>query len=126
MRSTLAALQGHIQVFSPKVHMRPLGGGFYLVTTPTATLTVGVVGNQIVAGNAAPAKLRAFASAPTVPSGGHGAIVFNASLSQALKLTGSLVKSAQAQLILSELKQFSGWLAATPSALTGNLTLTVK
>ena len=123
---TLAALQGHIQVFSPNVHMRPVGGGFYVVTSPTLTLTVGVVGNQVVAGNTSPAKLRAFAAAPTAQSSGHGAIAFNADLAQALKLTGGLVKSAQAQLIASQLKQFSGWLAATPSALTGNLSVTVK
>jgi Protein of unknown function (DUF3352) len=123
---TLAAIQAHIQAFSPKVHMTPVGGGFYLITTPTLTVNVGVVGSQIVAGNTSVAKLRAYAAAPTAPSSGHGAVAFNSSLSQALKLTGGLVKSAQAQLVISELKQFSGWLAATPSALTGDLTLTVK
>ena len=123
---TLAAVQSHIQIFSPNVHMRSVGGGFYAVTSPSLNLTVGVVGNQIVAGNASPARLRVFAAAPTAPSSGHGAIAFNSNLSQAIKLTGGLVKSAQAQLILSELRQFSGWLAASPSALTGNLTVTVK
>jgi hypothetical protein len=123
---TLAALRSHIQAFSPKVHMRSVGGGFYAVTSPSVNLTVGVVGNQIVAGTVSPARLRAFASASTAPSAGHGAIAFNASLSQALKLTGGLVKSAEAQLVLRELKQFSGRVAATPSALTGNMTVTVK
>lgn len=123
---TLAAVQAHIQAFSPKVQMKPVGGGFYLVTSPTLTVNVGVVGSQLVAGNTSVAKLRAFAAEPTTPSTGHGAIAFNASLSQALKLTGGLVKSAEARLVVSELNSFSGWLAATPSALTGNLTLTVK
>jgi hypothetical protein len=126
VRQTLAALQSHIHLFSPKIQMSSIGGGFYTVKSPTVTLTVGVVGNQIVAGNASPARLRAFAAAPTAPAGGHGAIALNADLSQALKLTGGLVKSAQAQLVLSELKQFSGWIEATPSALTGNLSLTIK
>lgn len=126
VRSTLSALQSHIQVFSPKIRMSAIGGGFYAVKSPTINLNVGVVGNQIVAGNASPARLRAFAAAPTAPAAGHGAIALNTDLSQTIKLTGGLVKSARAQLVLSELKQFSGWIEATPSALTGNLTLTVK
>lgn len=123
---TLAALQSHIQTFSSSLRMRPLGGGFYAVASRTVNLTVGVIGNQLVAGNATPAKLRAYASAPTAPAAGHGAIAFNASLAQALKFTGGLVHNSQAQLILSELNSFSGWIGATPSALTGNMTVTVK
>jgi hypothetical protein len=43
-----------------------------------------------------------------------------------LKLTGGLVHSTQAQLILSQLKSFSGWIGNTPSALTGNALITIK
>ena len=123
---TLANLQKHIHSFSAKVNMRPLGGGFYLVTSQSVNIAVGVVGNQLVAGTASPAKLRAFAAQPTTPSGGHGAIAFKESLPQVLKLTGGLVRSPQAQLILSQLNDFSGWIANTPSALTGNALITIK
>jgi hypothetical protein len=79
-----------------------------------------------VAGNAPVSKLRAFATKPTTPSGGRGAIAFSESLPQVLKLTGGLVHSTQAQLILSQLKSFSGWIGNTPSALTGNALITIK
>ena len=84
------------------------------------------MGDQLVAGNTSIAKLHAFAIKPTTPSGGHGAIAFSESLPQVLKLTGGLVHSAHAQLILSQLNHFSGWLANTPSALTGNALVTIK
>ncbi len=126
VRQTLSNLQKHIHSFSPNINMRPAGGGFYLITSPSLTAAVGLVGNQLVAGNASIAKLRAFATKPTTPSGGHGAISFKESLPQVLKLTGGLVRSPQAQLILSQLNSFSGWIADTTSALTGNLQITLK
>ncbi|HET6869010.1 MAG TPA: DUF3352 domain-containing protein [Solirubrobacteraceae bacterium] len=123
---TLANLSKHIQSLAPGTSMRPVGGGFYLVSRPSLTFAVGLVGNQLVAGNASISKLRAFATKPTTPSGGQGAIAFSESLPQVLKLTGGLVHSTQAQLILSQLKAFSGWIANTPSALTGNALVTIK
>ncbi|MGA8761389.1 MAG: hypothetical protein WB562_00740, partial [Candidatus Sulfotelmatobacter sp.] len=123
---TLANLQTHIHSFSPTTGMRPLGDGFYEVTNPSLTFVIGLVGNQLVAGNASPAKLRSFATKPTVPSGGRGAIAFSESLQQVLKLTGGLVSSTEAQLILSQLNAFSGWIANTPSALTGHAVVTIK
>lgn len=126
VNQTLANLQKHIHALSPTTNMKPLGGGFYLLSTSSATVAVGVVGKQLVAGNAPPARLRAFAAEPTKQSDGHGAIAFSESLQQVTKLTGALVHSPQAQLILSELKDFSGWVANTPSALTGNLRVTIK
>ena len=71
-------------------------------------------------------RLRAFATSPAKPSGGHSAITFSESLPQVLKLTGAFVHSTEAQLILGQLKAFSGWLGNTPSALTGNALLTIK
>jgi Protein of unknown function (DUF3352) len=123
---TLANLQKHIHALSPTTNMKPIGGGFYLITTSSVTIAVGVVGNQLVAGNAPLSRLRAFASEPTKPSGGHGAIAFSESLPQVAKLTGGLVHSPEAQLILSQLKSFSGWMANTPAALTGNALITIK
>jgi hypothetical protein len=123
---TLANVQKHIHSFSPTTGMRSIGGGFYLVTNPSLTFVVGLVGNQLVAGNASPAKLRTFAIKPTMPSGGHGAIAFSESLQQVLKLTGGLVPSTEARLILSQLNDFSGWIANTPSALTGHAVVTIK
>jgi hypothetical protein len=123
---TLSNLQKHIHALSATTGMRPLGGGFYAVTDPSLTFDIGLVGNQLVAGNAPLARLRAFATEPTKPSGGRGAVAFSESLPQVLKLTGGLLHSAQAQLILSQLRDFSGWIANTPSALTGNALVTVK
>jgi hypothetical protein len=123
---TLANLQKHISSFTPTTSMKSLGGGFYELTNPSLTFVIGVVGNQLVAGNASPAKLRSFATKPTVPSGGHGAIAFSESLQQVLKLTGGLLPSTEAQLILSQLNDFSGWIANTPSALTGHAIVTIK
>jgi hypothetical protein len=123
---TLANLQKHIGSLAAGTSMKPLGGGFYLVSRRSLTFAVGVVGNQLVAGNASLSKLRAFAANPTKPSGGHGAIAFSESLAQVLKLTGAFVHSPEAQLILGQLKSFSGWLGNTPSALTGNALLTIK
>jgi hypothetical protein len=123
---TLANLQKHIGSLAAGTSMKSLGGGFYLVSRQSLTFVVGLVGNQLVAGNASVAKLRAFATGPTKPSGGQGAIAFSESLPQVLKLTGALVHSAEAQLILGQLKSFSGWIGNTPSALTGNALLTIK
>jgi hypothetical protein len=123
---TLANVQQHIGALAQGTSMRPIGGGFYLVTRQSLRFAIGVVGDQLVAGNASVAKLRAFAANPTKPSGGHGAIAFSESLPQVLKLTGGLVHSTEAQLILSQLRDFSGWIANTPSALTGNALLTIK
>ena len=123
---TLANLAKHIQSFAAGTSMKPVGGGFYLVRRQSLTFAVGLVGNQLVAGNASISKLRAFAAKPTQPSGGHGAIAFSESLPQVLKLTGGLVHSTEAQVILSQLKAVSGWLANTPSALTGNAQVTIK
>jgi len=123
---TLANLQKHIGSLAAGTSMKSLGGGFYLVSRQSLTFVVGLVGNQLVAGNASPAKLRAFATSPTKPSGGHGAIAFSESLPQVLKLTGAFVHSTEAQLILGQLKAFSGWLGNTTSALTGNALLTIK
>src|SRR5690348_4340067 len=79
---TLANLSKHIQSLAPGTSMRPVGGGFYVVSRPSLTFAVGLVGNQLVAGNASIAKLRAFATRPTTPSGGQGAIAFSESLPQ--------------------------------------------
>jgi hypothetical protein len=123
---TLANLSKHIQSLAAGTSMRSLGGGFYLVSRQSVTFAIGLVGSQLVAGNASLSKLRTFATKPTTPSGGHGAIAFSESLPQVLKLTGGLVHSTEAQLILSQLKAFSGWIANTPSALTGNALVTIK
>ena len=123
---TLANLQKHIQTLSPQTSMRSVGGGFYVVTNASLRFTIGLVGNQVVAGNTSLARLRSFAAEPTKPSGGHGAISFSESLPQVLKLTGGLLHSTQAQLILGQLQGFSGWIANTTSALTGNALLTIK
>jgi hypothetical protein len=122
-----AKLASHIHSMSPQLSATALPGGFYAVRHGKDTFNVGVVGNQIVGGNVPPAALRGFAATPTSPlSGAQGAMAFSASLAQALKLTGDLVHSPQAELVLSQLGDVTGWLSVSPSALTGSATLGIK
>ena len=122
-----AKLQSHLRSLSPKLSATSIGAGFYALKEGSKTYNVGVVGNQIVAGNATPAALRQFAAEPVAPAAGaHGALAFRVSLQQALHLTGNLVHAPEATLILSQLGDVTGWLSASPGALTGSATLSIK
>ncbi len=49
-----------------------LGGGFYEIKQPgSSPVTIGVVGNQLVAGKATPTQLKAFAASPHAPGSGR-------------------------------------------------------
>ena len=126
--AAFAKLQAHVHSLSPKLSATPIGAGFYALKEGSSkTFDVGVVGNQIVAGNATPAALRQFAAEPTAPAAGaQGALAFRVSLQQALRLTGGLLHSPQATLVLSQLGDLTGWLAASPNAMTGSATLSIK
>ncbi|HTX47210.1 MAG TPA: DUF3352 domain-containing protein, partial [Solirubrobacteraceae bacterium] len=114
-----------------------LGGGFYQIKEPASPvtgvagkptlLTLGVTGNQLVVGKATVAQEKAFAAAPSAPASfAHGSVAFQVALSSLLqsKLSGGgSTASAIAQTLLSHLGDLTGWVAASPSALTGSATL---
>lgn len=103
-----------------------LGGGFYAIKQPGSTITIGVVGNQLVAGKATPTQLKAFASTPTTAAAGaKGSFAFRIGLTQLLQIALKQQPSKLAQTILSSLGDLTGWTAASTSALTGSATLAV-
>jgi len=106
--------------------LAPAGAGFY-TTKQRRPLTVGVVGSQLVIGRAPAAALRSFASAPsTSASGAQGTLTYRVSLQQLAQLALKRRPSQLEQAILASLGDYSGWLKATTSALTGNATLAFK
>lgn len=104
-----------------------LGGGFYAIKQRgSSTITIGVVGNQLVAGKATPAQLRTFAAAPTsAATGAQGSLAFRVGLAQVLHLAMKQAPSKLAQSILGSLGDITGWTAASSSNLTGSATLAV-
>jgi hypothetical protein len=104
-----------------------LPGGFYSVNEGTFTLTVGLVGDQLVAGRATPAVLRSFAAAKTAPvAGAQGSFVFRIGLLDLVKLALRQTPPPLVQPILNSLGDLTGWISASPSALTGEANLAVK
>jgi hypothetical protein len=99
------------------------GQGFYTIKERAQAITVGVVGNQLVAGKATPAELTAFASAPTTPAtGAQGSVAFRIALPALLHLAVKHPSKIE-QTVLSVLGDVTGWSAASPSGLTGSATL---
>jgi hypothetical protein len=118
-------------LFKSDTKASKLGGGFYLIKEPKTTLTIGVVGNQLVLGKATVAQEKAFAAAPTTPASfAHGSVAFQLSLVDLLRsklssAAGGGEASQIIQLLLSHLGNLTGWAAASPSALTGSATLAI-
>ena len=114
-------------IFSKATSFTPLGGGFYAIKEPKQTITIGVAGNQLVAGKASVADLRAFAGLPTTPAAGaQGSVAFRVGLAQLLRIALKAAPPKIAESIFSSLGDITGWLASSPSALTGNATLALK
>ena len=114
-------------LFTKATSIAPVGGGLYVIKEPGTTITVGLIGNQLVAGKASSAQLRAFAAAPTTPApGANGSVAFRIGLIDLLKLTLKTAPSSTEQMILAALGDVTGWSAASPSGLTGSATLGVK
>jgi len=126
--STLAKLATAPRgVFKSHTSVTKLAGGFYSINEPTTTLTIGVVGNQLVAGKATVAQDRAFAAEPaTASTFGHGSVAFRIGLLDLLHLTLKQQPPAIIQTLLSQLGDITGWTAASPGALTGSATLAIK
>jgi hypothetical protein len=114
-------------LFPHAKHVTRLPGGFYTIGDAGHQVTVGVVGNQLVAGKASVAQLRGFAAAPSAPAAGaQGAVAFRISVQS---LLGMFLKQAPTQLLgpmLGSLGDITGWVRADPSGLTGRATLAVK
>jgi hypothetical protein len=110
----------------PKV--ASLGGGFYsLKTAHSKPITVGLVGDELVAGQATPAQLRTFATAPATPAqGAQGAVAFRVALGDVIRLAAKKAPSGIGAKIIGMLGDLTGWSAAAPSGITGAATVTFK
>jgi hypothetical protein len=107
--------------------LRRLGGGLYSITSSKPTVTVGVIGDQLVVGRATAAQLHAFAATPSATtSSGTGSVTFRIALAQLLQITLKKVPSPLAQQVLSRLGDLTGSAGATTSGLTGTATLAIR
>jgi hypothetical protein len=114
-------------VFSSATSVSKLGAGFYALKERKQTITVGIAGNQLVAGRAPLASLRSFASAPTTPaSGAQGSVAFRIGLPQLIRLALKRAPSKVIQTILSSLGDVAGWTSSSPTGLSGSATLALK
>jgi Protein of unknown function (DUF3352) len=112
---------------SKSSHLSSLGAGLYALKNSTQTLTLGVIGNQLVIGKATAGQLRAFASAPTTTATkATGAITFQIALANLLHITLKHAQSATVQQLYSLLGDITGSASATTSGLTGTATLGLK
>lgn len=103
-------------------------GGFYAITLERGkSVNLGMVGNELVAGAATPAQLRAFATAPATPTlNAQGSLAFRISLLDVLRIVMKSAPSSILQGFLSTLGALTGSASAAPGALTGKVTLAVK
>jgi hypothetical protein len=112
----------------PASSVRKLPGGFYAIVGPKhKTIYVGVSAGQLLAGNALPAALRDFASAPAAAApGAQGTVAFRIALQQLLGLTLHRQLPAVVRSVLAQLGAITGWASASPSGIDGSATLAVK
>jgi hypothetical protein len=112
---------------SKRAALTPLGDGLYSITSSKPSLTVGVIGDQLVLGRATAAQLHAVAATPTATSSsGTGSVTFRIALAQLLQITMKKAPSPLAQQVLSRLGDLTGSAAATTSGLTGTAALAIK
>ncbi len=104
-----------------------LGGGLYSVKEPKQTLTLGVIGDELVLGRATPAELRTYAKAPATPAtGATGSMAFQIGLSELLKIALKHAPSPVEQAVINRLGALSGSASATTAGLTGVAAIGVK
>jgi hypothetical protein len=114
-------------VFSHATSVSKLGNGFYGINQPSGTVTLGVVGNQIVVGKATPARLRAFAASRTAPAtGAQGSVAFRVGLATILRVAIKQSPPQVARSILNQLGDITGWVSATTSGINGSATIAVR
>ncbi len=131
--STVSAMIGKLAgapslAFSKGTRIHPLGGGLYAVRETSGTeLTMGVVGNQLLVGKAAPGQIRTFARTPDATvSGATGALSFRIALLDLLHLTLKQAPSPAAQQFLKLLGDLTGSASATTSGLNGSARLALR
>jgi hypothetical protein len=113
--------------FTKGSRISSLGGGLYSVREPKATLTVGLIGDELAIGRATPAQLRAYAKAPGTPAtGATGSAAFRIGLSDLLKITLKHAPSMVEQAVIDRLGALTGSASATTAGLTGVATMGVK
>ena len=107
---------------------RSAGGGLYTFSGPNTTITLGVLGNKLVISKGASrAQLLTFATAPSAAAtGALGAVAFRISVSQLLLGPGTGTVSKSRARASGTLGVLSGWLAATPKAISGSATLPLR
>jgi hypothetical protein len=112
----------------PTARVTPGPAGFETIERAHGPrMLFGLVGSEFVLGTGSPAQLRAFAAAPAAAApGAHGAVAFRVALPQLLALTLRRAPSKTVQQVLNSLGDITGWLSASPSALTGSATLALK
>jgi hypothetical protein len=124
LRKLVAAPNG---LFKASTRFNSLGGGLYRLKTPRMALTVGVIDGQLVVGKATPAQIRSFASAPRTPaSAGSGSLVFKIALAELVRSKLKHPAAAAEQAVLNLLGDVTGSSSASPSALSGNATLSLR
>jgi hypothetical protein len=113
--------------FKASTRFNSLGGGLYQVKAPRMTLTFGVIADQLVVGKATPAQIRSFASAPRTPaSAGSGSLIFKVALAELVRSKLKHPATAAEQAVLNLLGDVTGSSSASPSALSGNATLSLR
>ncbi|MGH2877110.1 MAG: hypothetical protein ACRDLV_12740, partial [Solirubrobacteraceae bacterium] len=105
--------------------LRSLGGGFYSIQAGKQ-VTVGVVGNQLVAGNATPAQLTAYAGTTASASPGAGAVAFRIALPQLVALALHGAPGPAEQQVLRLLGDVTGSLQSSTGGLTGTASLGLR
>ncbi|MHB8657094.1 MAG: hypothetical protein ACYC91_03935 [Solirubrobacteraceae bacterium] len=104
-----------------------LGDGFYAIREPRTTLVTGVLGHQLVLGRASMAQLRAFAAEPASPApGAQGSVAFRVALTQLVRLATRHAPPAVVQTVLGALGDLTGWVQASPAALTGLANIAIR
>jgi hypothetical protein len=113
--------------FGKTTRVRSLGRGFYAIRdSGGAPVIVGVASNQLVAGNTRPARLRAFAAAPTASlAGAQGSVTFRVALASLLHVAMPKQVPQIAQMILSSLGDITGWVSSDPTGITGTASLAI-
>jgi hypothetical protein len=104
-------------------------GDFYEIKDSKGSVTrIGIVGSQLVVGNASAAALQQFASETPAPAAGaKGSVAFRIGLVPLLQLamhSNSVPQAAQA--ILTSLGDITGWASSSTSGITGDATIAVK
>lgn len=114
-------------LFKPPTTLRKLPGGIYAIVGPHRTIDVGVIGDQLVAGNASPSELKAFGATPAAPAAGaQGTLAFRVGLQQLLRARLKRTLPQVAQMILSKLGDITGSDAASPTGVDGTATIAIK